>query len=131
MFQSYVAHYKNKYPKCQIKSSDSSFDVYSEDGHHLIALRKNGAGQLQDHSEEMGCEERHDLAPIPKESRAWKLYASGVVGKSEEHEERKAFVAKNCKKCPVKGYAKVPSIHEGGIKEDSASSEPAKKKTKK
>ncbi len=97
MFKPYVVHYKNKYPDCQVRTSDSSLDVYSKEGHHLVSLRKNGAGQLVDVSEEEGCEERHDLSPIPKESRRFKLYANGMIGKAEEFEDRSKWVEENCK----------------------------------
>ena len=43
-----VVHYKNKFPKCQVKFDDSGLDVYSQDGKHLVCLKKNGAGQLVD-----------------------------------------------------------------------------------
>ena len=109
MFKSYAVHYKNKYPDCKIESSDSSFSVFSKDGQHLIKLAKNGAGQLIDESEEYGCEEKHDLSPIPKESRVYKLYANGMIGKSEEYLERKKWVEENVTEND-KGYKKVESI---------------------
>ena len=100
-------HYKNKYPKCQVRFSDSSFDVFDQSGeHHLVAIRKNGAGQIVDVSEEHGCFEKHDLSPIPKESRRYKLYADGKVAPAEEYEERKEWVEKNAKKS-AHGYAYV------------------------
>ena len=68
-----VVHYKNKFPKCQVKFDDSGLDVYSQDGKHLVCLKKNGAGQLVDFSEQMFCYERHDLSPIMTDGRVYKL----------------------------------------------------------
>lgn len=106
MFKPYAVHYKNKYPDCQVRTSGSSLDVYSKEGHHLVSLRINGAGQLVDVSEEEGCEERHDLSPIPKESRRFKLYANGMIGKSEEFEERTVWVKEHAKRAKG-GYLKI------------------------
>lgn len=98
MWKSYQVHYKNKYPKCQVKYSETSFDVFDYSGeHHLVSLRKNGAGQVVDVSEEHGCFEKHDLSPIPKESRRYKLYPSGKVAPSEEYIERKKWMEENHK----------------------------------
>ena len=86
--KAYAVHYKNKYPKALVEFSDEKLDVYAQDGDHLLALRKNGAGQVVDMSEEFGLAERHDLSPIPKDSRCWKLSADGKIVKDEKHEER-------------------------------------------
>jgi hypothetical protein len=101
--KSYICHYKNKYPSCQIKASEDSLDVYSEQGHHLVSLAKNGAGQIVDRSEEMGCFERHDLSPIPKDARCFKLYSDGKIAPAEEYQERAAWV-KEHKKESAHGY---------------------------
>lgn len=93
--KAYVVHLKNKYPDCIVRSTDSSLDVHAQDGTHVIALRTNAHGQMIDMHEEYGTEEKFDLSPIPKESRAFKLYANGMIGKSEEHEDRKAWSKKN------------------------------------
>ncbi len=63
-------------------------DAYCAGGKHRVALRKDGAGQWVDRSQEFGCEDSHDLSPIPKEARAHKLYADGRIAKSEEHDDR-------------------------------------------
>lgn len=86
--KSYVAHYRNKYPGGQVSFDDERIDAFCADGKHRVALRKNGAGQWVDLSEEMGCVDRHDLSPIPKECRAWKLYKDGRIGPAEEYDER-------------------------------------------
>ncbi len=85
--KSLLIHYKNKYPACQIRETDSSFDVYDVDGGHRVALRKTGAGQLVCQSEALGCIDRHDLSPIPKDARLWKM-KDGCVAKDEKHDER-------------------------------------------
>lgn len=85
--KSWIVHYKNKYPGAKVQSSESALDVYLGD-HHVVALRKDGAGGWADHSEEMGCRDRHDLAPIPKDARVHKV-VDGKVGFDELAEERK------------------------------------------
>lgn len=85
--QSWIVHYKNKYPGCLVQASNSSFDVYRGD-EHLLCVQKDGAGQWADQSEALGLPERHDLAPIPKDARVHKVQA-GKVGLDEDHESRK------------------------------------------
>lgn len=85
--KSLVLHYKNKYPKGQVRFSDDSLDVYSASGEHVIAMRKNGASQMVDVSAEYGLRDSHDLAPIPKDARVHKL-VDGKIGLDEKHEER-------------------------------------------
>lgn len=108
--KSYVVHLKNKYPNCIVRSSDSSLDVHSLEGDHVIALRKNAHGQWVDAHEELGTLEKFSLAPIPKEARAFKLYANGMIGKSEEHEERKEYARKNAVNCG--SYKKILAVGE-------------------
>ncbi len=86
-FKSYMVHYKNKYHGIET-CTENSLDVYNQSGKHVIALRKNGAGQIQDMSKELGCEDEHDLEPIEKKFRAYKLYANGHIAKAEEFSER-------------------------------------------
>jgi hypothetical protein len=109
--KSWIAHYRNKYPKGSVQASDSAIDVYDAEGGHRVALRKNGANQMVCVSEELGCIDRHDLSPIPKDARVHKLYPSGMIGLSEEHEERQA-VAEELAAHEVGGPGKVPSIQE-------------------
>lgn len=82
-------HYMNKIPGSRVQMSDSSFDVFDANGEHVVALRKNGAGQWMDVSEEEGLSGRHCLAPIPKDSRVHKINEAGHVSLDEKHEERK------------------------------------------
>ena len=86
-------HYKNKYPKGKIEASENSFDVYDQHGEHCVALRKDGAGNLVCQSEKLGLKHKHDLSPIPKMSRLYKVCPQkGVIKKDEKFEERvKAF----------------------------------------
>lgn len=91
--KSLYLHYKNKYPGGQVHSTESSLDVYSASGEHVIAMRRDGSGSMIDQSEAFGLRDRHDLAPIPKEARVHKMLKNesgkDVVGFSEESEERK------------------------------------------
>lgn len=110
--KSFVVHYKNKYPGAKVSHSDDSLDVYSADGsEHYVALRKNGAGQILDVSEEMGCRDRHDLAPIPKAARVHKLHADGRIGLDEQAEERRES-QQALADLLLGGKGKVPSEHE-------------------
>ena len=103
---SYLVHLKNKYPSARVFGSETSIDVYSLEGEHLIALRKNGAGQWQDEGEKLGASDKFCLAPIPKDARVFKLYGEGHGAKSEEHLER----SKLCQQFVRNG--KVPSCKE-------------------
>lgn len=83
----WVVHYKNKYPSGRVVASENALDVWNADGDHAVALRKDGAGQWVCQSEEFGCVDCHDLAPIPKDARVFKVNA-GKIGRDEKHEER-------------------------------------------
>lgn len=85
--KSLYLHYKNKYPGGQVRTSEQALDVYSASGEHVVALRRDWAGSLVDQSEALGLRDRHDLAPIPKDARVFKL-VEGKIGKSEEAAER-------------------------------------------
>lgn len=87
---SYIAHYRNKYPGGQVQASEHSLDVYDAEGRHVVALRKDGAGQWMDKSEEFGCEHAHCLSPIPKDARVHKI-VDGKLGLDEYAEERMEF----------------------------------------
>ena len=125
--KSYVVHYQNKYPGGLVLSSEHSIDVYS-DGHR-VALRKNGAGQWVDQSEEMGCVDRHCLAPIPRDARVMKLHKDGRIVKDDQAEARKP-VRQELADHEVGGDGKVPSIYElhkaanGGAEVDGARMDP-------
>jgi hypothetical protein len=87
--KSWVVHYRNKFPGSKVQSTEDSLDVFSLDGEHLVAVRKDGGGQWRDVSEEMGCLYRHDLAPIHKDARVHKLQKDGKIGLDELAQERK------------------------------------------
>lgn len=101
----WLVHYKNKFPGCQILSSANSFDVFAKNGAHLISIEKNGMGQWMDVSEEKACLSKHDLAPIPKNSRVWKLFRDGKIGLCEEAKERALIASKI-----ISAYGHIPSI---------------------
>lgn len=84
---SYYLHYKNKYPGGRVSLSESALDVYDAEGEHCVALRKDGGGSFIDRSAAMGCKHEHDLAPIPKDARLFKL-KDGKVSKDELYDER-------------------------------------------
>jgi len=105
MSHPYLVHLKNKYPQGHVEGDDERIDAYDADGVHRVALRKNGAGQLLDKSEEFGLPDRFDLSPIPKESRVWKL-RDGKCVLDEKHEERRPQAEKMAKD------GRVPSIVE-------------------
>ena len=90
--KSWIVHYKNKYPGCLVQASGDSFDVYKGD-EHLVSVAKNGAGQWTDQSEELGLPERHCLAPIPKDSRVYKI-RDGKIALDEKASDRRSLSKK-------------------------------------
>jgi hypothetical protein len=86
---SYAIHYRNKYPGGIVNESETSIDVYNASGNHCVALRKNGSGVWADHSERLGLPDRHDLSPIPKDSRVNKMHKDGTRGEDELASDRK------------------------------------------
>jgi hypothetical protein len=85
--ESWKVHYRNKFPGGRVQASENSLDVFDKNGEHVVALRKNGAGQWQDESEKEGLRERHDLAPIPRGSRVHKM-VDGKIGRDDKSAER-------------------------------------------
>lgn len=85
--KTWKVHYLNKYPGGSVESSDSSFKVYNGKGKLVVALEKGGDGMMHDKSEEYGLEDRHDLSPIPKDSRVHKV-VNGKIGRDELADER-------------------------------------------
>lgn len=92
--KSLVVHYRNKYPKGRVEASEAHLSVYDSKGELRVAMQKDGHGRLICVSEEMGALDRHDLSPIPKDARVYKLHnregQQPAIGLSEEAEERKA-----------------------------------------
>ena len=79
MSKSWRQHYvgkDGKYPGGSFYAYDDSIDVHDADGKHVVALRKNGAGQMVCASKEHGCEGVHDLSPTKAQVEAIK--AKGV-----------------------------------------------------
>jgi hypothetical protein len=83
-----LVHYRNKYPGGHVDMRDDSLDVYDAEGEHRVALRKDGSGSLRDASRELGALDQHDLSPLPKDARLYKI-KDGVLAKDELYEERK------------------------------------------
>lgn len=85
----FAVHYMNKYPNAVVFFDENKLDVLG-DGGLKVALRRNGNGMIVDAGLECGASDKHDVSPIPKDARVYKLYADGSIKKSEESEERKA-----------------------------------------
>lgn len=88
---SLAVHYMNKYPKGSVDYNDDRLDVKDAQGRHCVALRKDGAGGLADWSEKLGCAHKHDLSPIPKDARLYKV-KDGKIAFDEKAEERKKLL---------------------------------------
>jgi hypothetical protein len=67
--------------------TDDEIDVFDMNDEHVVSLRKNGCGQWVCISESLGLKDKHDLAPIPKDSRLFKM-KDGKFCKDEHYEER-------------------------------------------
>lgn len=113
MNKSAVVHLKNKYPTAKVVPSDTSVDVFSDEGVHLVALRKDGQGMWVDRSEEFGCRDKWCNAPIPRHARHWQLRDDGSIVKHEHYDARRPVAVSY-----EKELGKVPSLHElaGGSK---------------
>jgi hypothetical protein len=101
--KSWIVHYSNKYPGGRVSSHGQDLDVYDAEGNHRVAIRGG-----VDQSEELGCQDRHDLAPIPKNGRFMKLAKDGKIIRAEEHDERRP----NAEGMAKGNGGKVPSIEE-------------------
>jgi hypothetical protein len=108
--KSLIVHLKNKYPGAQIQSTETSIDVF-QNGEHVVALRKNGgSGALVDASKDVGARDEFSLAPIPKNTRVWKLNKDNSIGLDEKAEERKEIskmVAQDGKILSIDEYKKA------------------------
>lgn len=89
-----VVHYKNKYPNGRVDMTENSIDVYCYQGVHRVALRKGGDGLIRDMGAELGAMDKHDMDPIPKNTRMFKLRADGNIGLDEQAAERKVVADK-------------------------------------
>ncbi len=107
MNKSLYAHYRNKYPEGFIQAREGDLDVHLPGGVHAVAIRDGRCV-----SEQIGCRDRHDLSPIPRNTRFMKICKkTGLVVKDEKHDERRP-VAIALAKGAVGGEGKVPSIEE-------------------
>lgn len=87
MNKSWHVHYQNKYPGGYCEESETSFKVYNGEGKLVVCMSKGGDGMWHDRSEEMGLSGKHDLSPIPKDSRVHKV-VGGKIGKDDLADER-------------------------------------------
>lgn len=104
--KSWIVHYKNKYPGGLVLASEQSINVYCNRGVHRVSMQRDGHGNMVCVSEELGLRDGHSLDPIPKNSRVWKLYASGKIALSEEGKDRLV----DARSMMVEG--RIPSIAE-------------------
>lgn len=93
--KSLQVHYKNKYPGGDVEMSDDKLDVYDSEGQRRLSLRKNGGGAMVDVSEELGLPDRHDLSPLPKQSRLFKVRDEKIV-KDELYSQRVEKLERYC-----------------------------------
>lgn len=107
MQKSFVVHYKNKYPTATIDHSDNHLRVISAKGEILVSIKRGGGGVLVDCQNEDFARDPHDLSPLPKNTRVYKLTADHSFAKDELATEREP-VAKRL----FETYGKVPSIDE-------------------
>lgn len=107
-----AVHYKNKYPGAQVAVYDDGLDVIKGDD-HKVAIRKNGAGQFVCVSAEHGCSDKHDMSPIPKDARLYKV-VDGKIAKDEKYDERskmkdafmdKSGKIKSCEELSKEGWS--------------------------
>lgn len=89
--KSYHVHYANKYPGGVVEMSEDRLDAYDQSGRHCLALRKDGGGAWVDSSKAYGLPHKHDLSPIPKDSRLLKSVGGAIVP-DEKYEERRKLV---------------------------------------
>ena len=106
MSKSLVVHLKNKYPDCQVYSSESVISV-CRGNDEILKLQRTAHGAFEDVSEAHGLSEKFDLSPIPKDSRIHKLGKDGKICKDDEHEKRKPIAEAILAK-----YGKIPSVEE-------------------
>lgn len=86
--KAYAPHYLNKYPGGRVEYSEDKLEAFDAQNQRRVSLRLDGNGRIVDVGSETGASDKHDLAPIPKNARLFKLYADGRIAKSEEFSER-------------------------------------------
>jgi hypothetical protein len=111
--KAYAAHYGNKHPGGTVEYDDSKLTAFDHKGRKRVHLVLGGNGDIVDRSKEVGALDSHCLSPIPKNSRAMKLYKDGTIGESEEHAERLALakaIAVDGKVLSIDEYKKMPEL---------------------
>lgn len=88
MLKSLVVHYKNKYPTARVESGENHISVISKEGELLVSVKRGGGGVIIDSQKNDGAKYAHDMSPIPRNTRVWKLTTAHEVEKDEEAAER-------------------------------------------
>lgn len=101
----FVVHYKNKYPGCRIDHSEDHLNVYDQEGNLKVAIKRGGGGALVDLGEQLGAADKHDVSPIPKNARVYKLTAENKIQLDEKHADRRPVA-----KALAEQFGKVPCI---------------------
>lgn len=115
--KSLAVHYRNKYPGGHVEQSENSLRAYDAEGKLRVRLEKGGDGMMHDMSEADGLDDRHCLAPIPKDSRIHKV-RDGKISRDELADEREnlkeEFVdesgrVQSCEELKKQGYEFCPA----------------------
>jgi hypothetical protein len=88
MLKSLVVHYKNKYPTARVESGENHLAVISKDGELLVSVKRGGGGVVFDAQKDDGAKYPHDMSPIPRNTRVYKLTVHHTIEKDEEAAER-------------------------------------------
>jgi hypothetical protein len=107
MQRSFVVHYKNKYPNATIDHGDNHLRVVYAKGEVLVSIKRGGGGVILDCQKEDFARDPHDLSPIPKNARVYKLTGEHTIEKDELAAEREPIAKKL-----AETYGKVPSLVE-------------------
>lgn len=103
----YAVHYLNKYPGGRVDYSEDRLDAYDAQGAKRVSLRLGGNGLVADVGAETGAVDKHDLSPIPKNTRVHKLHTNGSVGLddlAESRREQSAALASDGKILSIEEY---------------------------
>ncbi len=110
--KSLAVHYMNKYPGGQVNHTEHTLDVYDNQGVLSVSLRRDGHGKIVDQSQDLGAIDKHDMCPIPKNSRVHKICAeTGRIKLDEKAAERKKAaraIEVDGKILSLKEYAALP-----------------------
>lgn len=107
MQKGFVVHYRNKYPTATINHDDNHLKVVSPKGEVLVSIKRGGGGVILDCQKEDFARDAHDLSPIPRNTRVYKLTGEHTIEKDELAEEREPVSKKL-----FETYGKIPSIAE-------------------